>query len=69
MPVPNVERRIARVARQTARIVLELRAEGHHDAARALEAAAIEVCEQMRVRRRGLVAMFKTGQIAPAVRP
>ena len=46
--MPSVDRRIARVARQSARIVLELRSEGHHDAARELEAAAIEVCEQMR---------------------
>ena len=44
----SVERRIARVARQSAKLVLELRSEGHVVAARELEAAAIETCEQMR---------------------
>ena len=44
----NVERRISRVARQSAKLALELRHEGHIDAARELEAAAIEACEQMR---------------------
>lgn len=42
------ERRIARVARQAARIVLELRREGDREGAARFEAAAIETCERMR---------------------
>jgi hypothetical protein len=48
MPRVNIERRAAQVARQCARIVLELRREGQHEAAARLEAAAIEAIEQMR---------------------
>jgi hypothetical protein len=44
----KVERRIARVSRHCARVVLELRADGEHAGAARLEAAAIEVVEQMR---------------------
>jgi hypothetical protein len=43
-----LERRIARVARRSARVILALRAEGNLDAARKLEAAACEAVEQMR---------------------
>jgi hypothetical protein len=44
----NLERRIARVSRRSARVILALRAEGNLDAARKLEAAACEAVEQMR---------------------
>ena len=44
----SVERRIARVSRQCARVVLELRKEGDRAGAARLEAAAIETVEQMR---------------------
>lgn len=43
-----VERRIARMSRRAARIVLELRREGDADGARRFEAAAIEAVEKMR---------------------
>jgi hypothetical protein len=42
------ESRIAKMARRSARVILALRAEGNHDAARKLEAAACEAVEQMR---------------------
>jgi hypothetical protein len=42
------ERRIERVARQCARVVLELRREGDHDGAKRFEAAAIETVNRMR---------------------
>lgn len=45
---PKLERRIARVARRCARIVLELRAQGDHEGAARFEAVAIETVEQMR---------------------
>lgn len=44
----NTERRIARVARQCARVVLELRQVGDRDGAARLELAATETVEQMR---------------------
>ena len=48
MKLDNAERRIAKLARRSARIVLELRREGHDDTARRFEAVAIECVEQMR---------------------
>ena len=47
-PSPSVEQRVARVSRQCARIVQELRREGEHEGAARFVAAAIEAVEQMR---------------------
>ena len=44
----SLERRIVRVSRQCARVVLELRKEGDNAGAARLEALAIETVEQMR---------------------
>jgi hypothetical protein len=44
----GLEQRCARIARQSARIVLELRRDGHQEAAAKLEAAAIEAVELVR---------------------
>jgi hypothetical protein len=48
MQASKIERRAARVARQCARIVIALRADGQVEGAARLEAAAVEAIEQMR---------------------
>lgn len=42
------EQRIGRMARKAAKIIIQLRKDGEQEAARKLEAAAIEAAEQMR---------------------
>ncbi len=44
----TIERRIARLSRRCAKIVIELRAEGEFAGAKRFEQVAIEVVEQMR---------------------
>jgi len=44
----TIQRRIERVARHCARLVLELRREGQHEGAARLEAAAVLAVEQIR---------------------
>jgi hypothetical protein len=48
MQTSKLERRAHRIARQCARIVIALRAEGQVEGAARLEAAAAESIEQMR---------------------
>jgi hypothetical protein len=50
MTTTDIERRIAKLARRSARIILELRAEGEHEGAARFEAAVLELVEGMRRR-------------------
>lgn len=48
MTTTNNEKRIEKVARRAAKLVIQLRADGQLTAAYKLEQAAIETCQKMR---------------------